>query len=77
LQSHGVYYRDMNEISIPAAKLQAGDQIIASLSLPAGTLASVEVHGWTVTVVYTNGIERFTSAISLTTIIPAPIAARA
>lgn len=59
-----MYYRGMNEQAITAKALEPGD-IITQGTLPNGTVATVEVHNWTVTVTYTDGREHFTSVLAI------------
>lgn len=54
----------MNEQAITAKVLAPGDTITEG-TLPAGTVAAVEVHGWTVTATYTDGREAYTSALAI------------
>lgn len=52
------------ELAITARVLRPGD-VITEGAIRKGTVASVEVHNWTVTVLYTDGHEHFTSVLAI------------
>lgn len=63
-----VYYIDMTntteELAITAAALRPGD-VITEGAVRKGTVVTVEVHNWTVTLTYTDGSEHFTSVLAV------------